>query len=76
MREKKGTVKHQDGKTSTKKDISKIKCFACHQYGHYAVPNKKKKKAGNEIQTKVVVSEKAQVDEFAKKFEEEFLFVS
>ena len=50
MREKKGKVKkHQSGETSGKKDMRKFKCFACHQYGYYALqcPNNKKKKGGN-----------------------------
>jgi hypothetical protein len=81
VRAKKGKVKkHQDGERSShrKKDMSKIKCFACQQYGHYAgqCPTKKKKKGGNGMQVEVVALTKTQVDEFAKKFEEEFLLVS
>ena len=38
---KKGGAKQQDGQ---KKDLSTVKCFACHNMGHYAAtcPNKKK----------------------------------
>ena len=38
----KGGTKQQDGE----KDMSKVKCFACQKFGHYAgqCPNKKKKK--------------------------------
>ena len=38
-----GAKQQQDGQ---KKDLSTVKCFACHKMGHYAAtcPNKKKKK--------------------------------
>ena len=40
---KKGGAKQQDGQ---KKDLSTVKCFACHKMGHYVghCSNKKKKK--------------------------------
>ena len=53
-----------------KKDMSKVKCFACQKFGHYAgqCPNKKKKKQ----QT----TASAEIDEYAAKFDREFsLFV-
>ena len=51
-----------------KKDMSKVKCFACHKIGHYAsqCPNKKKGKKDAEVSTL------AKVDDFAEKFEKEF----
>ena len=80
MRTKKGKVKKSQGREAIshgKKDMRKVKCFVFHQFGHYAgqCPNKKKK-GGNGMQAEVATSTKAQVDEFAKKFEEEFLLVS
>jgi hypothetical protein len=68
-----GESTSQDNK---KKDISKVKCFAYHKFGHYAGQCPNKKKGGNGTQQEVVVSTKAQVDEFAKKFESELLLVS
>jgi hypothetical protein len=68
-----GESTSQDDK---KKDMSKVKCFACHKFGHYAGQCPNKKKGGNGTQQEVVASAKAQVDEFAKKFENEFLLVS
>jgi hypothetical protein len=53
-----------------KKDMRKFKCFACHKFEHYAGQCPNKKKGGNEMQPKVVASTKAQIDKFAKKFEE------
>ena len=48
------------------RDMSKVKCFVCHKFGHYAgqCPNKKKQ---------VVAS--ADVEEFASKFDREFSLI-
>ena len=47
--------------------MSKVKCFACHKFGHYAVqcPNKKKKQ----------VAASDDMEEFASKFDREFLLI-
>jgi hypothetical protein len=51
-----------------KKDMSKVKCFACHKNGHYdsQFPNKNKKK----LKPEVLAS--TEVAEFAQRFEKEF----
>jgi hypothetical protein len=52
-----------------KKDMSKVRCFACHKTGHYASQclNKKKKK-----KSKPEVSASAEVEEFVERYEKEF----
>ena len=42
---KKGLKGGNKSKGEGKKDMSKVKCFACHKFGHYTgqCPNKKKK---------------------------------
>jgi hypothetical protein len=74
IQEKKGKFKKISSGESTyqvdkKKDMRKVKCFACQKFGHYAGQCPHKKKGGNETQTEVAVMEKDQVDEFCKKFE-------
>ena len=56
-------AKHHDGE---KKDMSKVKFFACQKFGHYAgqCPNKKKKKQQTTTST--------EIDEFAARFEGNF----
>ena len=48
------------------RDMSKVKCFACHKIGYYA--NKKKSKK----ETQVATSTSNEIDNFVEKFEKEF----
>ena len=50
------------------RDMRKVKCFACHKFGHYVVqcPNKKKKQ----------VAASADMEEFASKFDREFSLIA
>ena len=59
-----GAKQQQDGQ---KKDLSTVKCFACHKMGYYAGQclNKKKKKK----QQQIVAS--AKIDDFATRFQSE-----
>ena len=65
-----GAKQHQQHQQSgQKKDLSKIKCYACQAFGHYAsqCPSKKKKK-GQGQQT----AASTEVDEFSVAFQREF----
>jgi hypothetical protein len=61
---KKGSKGGAKSKGERKKDMNKVKCFACHKMWHYAgqCPNKKKKQ----------VAASAEVEEFSTKFKKEF----
>jgi hypothetical protein len=50
-----GESTSQDGK---KKDMSKLECYACRKFGHYASQCLNKKKGGNKTQSEVVASAK------------------
>ena len=47
---KKGGAKQQQQQDGQKKDMSAVKCFACHKMGHYVAtcPKKNKKKAATD----------------------------
>jgi hypothetical protein len=64
---KKGPKGGHKPKGEGKKDMSKVKCFACHKFGHYAgqCPNKKKKQT----------TASTEVEEFSTKFDKEFSLI-
>jgi hypothetical protein len=64
---RKGPKGGQKPKGEGKKDMSKVKCFACHKFGHYAgqCPNKKKKQT----------TASTEVEEFSTKFDKEFSLI-
>jgi hypothetical protein len=54
-----------------KKDLSKVKCFACHDYGHYASQCPLRRKGGRRQHASTT-----EVDEVADRLQREFLLVS
>ena len=60
--------KKKKGVEQQQRDMSKVKCFACHKFGHYVVqcPNRKKKQ----------VAASADVEDFASTFEREFSLIA
>jgi hypothetical protein len=63
---KKGPKGGNKPKSEGKKDMSKVKCFACHKFGHYVgqCPNKKKKQTTSSAKV-----------EFSTRFDKEFSLV-
>lgn len=61
--------KGQGSKEGGKKDLRRVKCFACHMMGHYASQCPEKTQ-------QVATSANAQVMEFVEKFKKDFLLVS
>jgi hypothetical protein len=64
---RKGPKGGQKPKGEGNKDMSKVKCFTCHKFGHYAghCPNKKNKQT----------TTSAEVGEFSTKFDKEFSLI-
>jgi hypothetical protein len=61
----------QSSGRSLKKDLSKVKCFACHKLGHYASQCPQWKKGRGKQQASSI-----EVDEATNMFQREFLLVS
>jgi hypothetical protein len=58
------------GRGDGKKNMSKVKCFAFHKTGYYAIQCQNKKKSKKEI--RVAASTSTEIDDFVEKFEKEF----
>jgi len=69
-------VKKSSGAGGTK-DMSEVRCFSCHQIGHYAsqCPKKKKKKKKMK-EAKVATTAYTEMDAFAEEFNDEFSLVA
>ena len=55
--------------------MSKVRCFACSQYGHFASQCLEKKKTKEEEEDTVVATT-AEEEDFARRFEKEFSLFS
>eukprot|EP00253_Pinus_taeda_P012830 PITA_12830 len=69
---KKGKGKGEPSQKGDKKDLSKIKCFRCHDFGHYANKCPNWKKGSN----KEHVGASTKVDGFAIQFEKDFSLIA
>lgn len=58
----------------SKKDLSKVRCFTCSQYGHFVFECPEKKKKKKEEDTIVVAS--TEVEDFVRRFKKEFSLFS
>ena len=68
---KKGPKAGAKAGSEEKKDLSKVRCWACNKNGHYAVTCPQRKKNKGKSQTAAT----AEVDDFASHFENEFSLV-
>ena len=62
-------------KKKSKKDLSKVQCFVCSQYGHFASQRPEKKKKEEEEEDTIVAAS-AEVEDFARRFKKEFSLFS
>jgi hypothetical protein len=58
------------------KYLSKVRCYTCNQFGHYASQCLNKKKGGKGKQDEMAASNTYEEEELDKKFKDEFLLVS
>jgi hypothetical protein len=66
----KGKSKNKGSGKKKNIDFSKVKCFQCHKFGHFASQCPEKKKSKPQMSTS------AGVEEFAKSFEEDFFLIA
>jgi transposase InsO family protein len=67
-----GAESSSKGHGKPKKDLSKVKCFQCHQLGHYATKCPQRKKGPKKGQ----FAASTEIEEFSSRFEEDFSFIA
>ena len=68
---KKGSSKGSNSQSEKKKkDLSKVKCFGCHEYGHYVSDFPERKKA------KKQVAASASAEDLSTRMEDEFALIA
>jgi hypothetical protein len=67
-----GAESSSRGSGKPKKDLSKVKCFQCHQLGHYTTKCPQHKKGPGKGQ----FAASAEIEEFSSRFEEDFSFIA
>lgn len=65
-------------KGKVKKDLSKLKCYTCGEYDHYASKCPRKKKGANEKRKAIngATTSSGELDDFSRRLKEEFSLVS
>ena len=67
---KKGSSTGSNSQSEKKKDLSKVKCFGCHEYGHYVSDCPERKKAKKQVATST------SAEEFSNRMEDEFALIA
>ena len=67
---KNGSSKGSNSQSEKKKDLSKVKCFGCHEFGHYVNDCPERKKGKKQVEAS------ASAEELSSRLEDEFAHIA